>query len=184
MEQFSDRVNISSDISRLADTLERSGFEKVDKQVRFVNQQTGMTDQTVEALSKGFEAITLPLTTMVSKVGALIERQQSASAPPRAERDPALETNSRGSRSNSLERRPYDGPQMCFFCRDPSHRSNVCPGKNELLRTGRFHLDESRKLCSGAGPVNRVSYPIGPRNGMSLYDIAYYLLKMTPSPSV
>ena len=180
LEQFSDRVNLTSDITRLADTLERSGLEKVEKQVRFADSQAGIGDQTVEALSKGFEALTLPLTTMVNRMGTILDRQQSASAPQRAGRDFALDANNRGSRSGSLERKPYDGPQVCFFCRDPSHRANACPGKTELLRTRRFHLDDARKLCMGGEPINGHSYPVSSRNGMSLYDSARHLLNMTP----
>ena len=60
----------------------------------------------------------------------------------------------------------------------------MCLRKNKLLGTGRFYLDESRKLYFGAELVNKILYLIGPRNGISLYNTAYYLLKMTPSPSV
>jgi hypothetical protein len=191
MESFFMRPERRSEISSLASSMNEPKPAMGRESAKGVNSSGGAKLQqdaqvdTVTALAKSFEALTLPLTTAISKLEAAATRpsERPPNGPQGARLDPALDRRpARGGGYGQYGQQRERRPLICYMCGDEGHTLNQCEHTKRLAAEGKMHLNQENRPCLGPMREGEV-FPVIKQPNMTMMETIEKLWKMRdPNP--
>ena len=174
MEQFVLAPERQTDISSLAESLNFVKQPTAESQVRFsTTAEEKNKEDTIKLITKGFNALTLPLTAAINKLEAASATKPPASQQALTGLNPALEGNRQG--------RPAGSSFIYYTCEKPGHTKPYCPDIQRLIREGLIHINGDKRFC--LGPAREGAAPIWKVTGMTMLQSIERQLNMRNAPT-